>query len=29
MGAKGVPVIFVGKKRMNGFSIAGFKHLYE
>jgi glutaredoxin len=29
MGAKGVPVLFVGKKRMNGFSVAHFKRLYE
>jgi len=29
MGAKGVPVIFIGKRRMNGFSIAGFKSVYE
>ncbi len=28
LGAKGVPVIFVGKKRMNGFSVAGFNRLY-
>lgn len=27
LGAKGVPVIMVGKKRMNGFSVAGFKTL--
>ncbi|MES2825364.1 MAG: glutaredoxin family protein [Pseudomonadota bacterium] len=27
LGAKGVPVIVVGKKRMNGFSVAGFKTL--
>jgi glutaredoxin len=27
MGAKGVPVIVVGKKRMNGFSVEGFKTL--
>jgi glutaredoxin len=29
MGAKGVPVLFVGKRRMNGFSVAGFKSVYE
>ncbi|MCF6288176.1 MAG: DUF4124 domain-containing protein [Proteobacteria bacterium] len=29
LGAKGVPVIFVGKKRMNGFSVAGFNRLYK
>lgn len=29
LGAKGVPVIFVGKRRMNGFSVAGFNRLYE
>ncbi len=29
LGAKGIPVIFVGKKRMNGFSIAGFNRLYK
>ncbi len=29
MGAKGVPVILVGNKRMNGFSKAGFKRIYE
>jgi glutaredoxin len=27
--AKGVPVILVGKKRMNGFSAAGFERLYR
>ena len=27
--AKGVPVIFVGKKRMNGFSEAGFERMYQ
>ncbi len=27
MGAKGVPVILVGKKRMNGFSVEGFNNL--
>ncbi|MCF6288370.1 MAG: DUF4124 domain-containing protein [Proteobacteria bacterium] len=29
MGAKGVPVIIVGKKRMNGFSVAGFNKIYK
>jgi glutaredoxin len=29
MGARGVPVILVGKKRMNGFSEAGFKAIYD
>lgn len=29
LGAKGVPVIFVGKRRMNGFSVAGFNRLYK
>lgn len=29
MGAKGVPVILVGKKRMNGFSEAGFNRIYK
>lgn len=28
MGARGVPVILVGKRRMNGFSEAGFERLY-
>lgn len=28
-GGRGVPVIFIGKQRMNGFSTAGFKRLYE
>lgn len=27
--ARGVPVILVGKKRLNGFSVAGFKRLYS
>lgn len=26
---RGVPVIFVGKKRMNGFSVKGFEQLYR
>ena len=29
MGARGVPVILVGKKRMNGFTEAGFKAIYD
>jgi glutaredoxin len=29
MGAKGVPVILVGDKRMNGFSEAGFEAIYR
>ena len=29
LGATGVPVIFVGKKRMNGFSEARFKQIYS
>jgi len=29
MGATGVPVILVGKKRMNGFSEKGFEKLYR
>lgn len=29
MGAKGVPVILVGKQRMNGFSVAGFNQIYN
>lgn len=29
MGAKGVPVILVGNKRMNGFSVSGFKDIYK
>jgi len=28
MGAKGVPVILVGNKRMNGFSEKGFERIY-
>lgn len=28
-GGRGVPIIFVGHQRMNGFSIPGFKRLYE
>jgi glutaredoxin len=29
LGAKGVPVILVGNKRMNGFSVSGFKAIYN
>lgn len=29
LGAHGVPVIFVGNRRMNGFSVAGFQQLYS
>ena len=29
LGATGVPVILVGKKRMNGFSESGFSNLYN
>ncbi len=29
LGAHGVPVIFVGNRRMNGFSVAGFRQLYS
>lgn len=29
MGATGVPVILVGKKRMNGFSQKGFEAIYR
>lgn len=29
LGGKGVPVILVGDKRMNGFSIGGFEGIYE
>lgn len=29
MGAKGVPVILVGNKRMNGFSPQGFERIYK
>lgn len=28
LGARGVPVILVGKQRMNGFSIEGFRRIY-
>ncbi|MGD8525024.1 MAG: glutaredoxin family protein [Thioalkalispiraceae bacterium] len=29
MGATGVPVIIVGDKRMNGFSVKGFERIYN
>lgn len=29
LGGKGVPVILVGKKRMNGFSVEGFERIYK
>lgn len=29
LGGKGVPVIIYGKRRMNGFSISGFKKIYK
>ena len=29
LGAKGVPVILVGNRRMNGFTEAGFKRIYQ
>ena len=29
LGARGVPVILVGKKRMNGFSEKGFEQIYN
>jgi glutaredoxin len=29
LGATGVPVIIVGRKRMNGFTEAGFKRIYR
>jgi hypothetical protein len=28
LNGKGVPIILVGNKRMNGFSVEGFKSLY-
>ena len=28
-GGRGVPVIFVGKRRMNGFSVEGFNRIYR
>lgn len=29
IGGKGVPVILVGKKRLNGFSVAGFERIFN
>lgn len=29
MGGKGVPIILVGKRRMNGFSAANFRRMYD
>jgi glutaredoxin len=29
LGGHGVPIILVGNKRMNGFSVAGFENLYR
>lgn len=29
LSGKGVPVILVGKKRLNGFSVAGFEDIYK
>lgn len=29
MGAKGVPVIFIGNRRMNGFTAAAFERIYR
>lgn len=28
-GGRGIPVIFVGKRRMNGFSVSGFQRIYR
>ena len=28
-GGRGIPVIFVGKRRMNGFSVSGFNRIYQ
>lgn len=28
-GGRGIPVIFVGKRRMNGFSVSGFNKIYR
>ncbi len=28
-GGRGIPVIFVGKRRMDGFSVAGFNKIYR
>ena len=29
IGGRGVPIIFVGESRMNGFSVASFEYLYS
>jgi len=29
IGGKGVPIILVGNKRMDGFSVAGFRNIYN
>ncbi len=29
LGGKGIPIILVGQKRMNGFSVSGFEHIYK
>ncbi|MBT2971931.1 MAG: hypothetical protein B6D72_03085 [gamma proteobacterium symbiont of Ctena orbiculata] len=29
LGGKGVPIILVGKRRLNGFSEAGFRQIYQ
>ncbi|GJL81427.1 MAG: NrdH-like redox domain-containing protein [marine bacterium B5-7] len=29
LGGKGVPVILVGERRMNGFSVSGFERIYQ
>ena len=29
LGGKGIPIILVGQKRMNGFSIPAFQHIYR
>jgi glutaredoxin len=28
-GGRGIPVIFVGKRRMNGFSVSSFNRIYQ
>jgi len=28
-GGRGIPVIFVGKRRMNGFSVSGFDRIFQ
>lgn len=28
-GGRGIPVIFVGKRRMNGFSVSAFNRIYQ